>query len=257
MIGTVAFDRLRVDEPPLSGGKQGGLLSELYAVPHLPKELPSDPMPWVRDWLEEATAKEVQRNPNAMACVTAGTDARPAARMVLCKEIVVDPGYIVFYTNYRSDKARAIESNPAVALLFHWDALGRQVRVEGVAVRSPAEESDTYFASRGWGSQLGAWASDQSSPLESRGALVAQIKDRAIELGMEAFKNVQSIAAADRKVIPRPPHWGGYRVWAQRVELWIEGRDRIHDRARWERPLEKRGEHEFAAGAWHATRLQP
>ena len=257
MIGTGAFGRLRVDSPPHSGGDHGGPLSELYAVPHLPGELPSDPLPWVRDWLAEATAKEVQRNPNAMACVTVDADGRPAARMVLCKGIVVDPGYLVFYTNYRSDKARHIEANPQVALLFHWDALGRQVRIEGDAVRSPAEESDAYFAGRGWGSQIGAWGSDQSSPLESRHALVAQIRDRAIELGIEAFRNAQSIVAADRKVIPRPPHWGGYRIWARRVELWIEGRDRIHDRARWQRSLEKTAAGEFATGEWLATRLQP
>ena len=232
-------------------------MSELYAVPRLPKELPRDPFPWVRDWLEEATAKEVQRNPNAMACVTVDSDGRPAARMVLCKDIVTDPGYVVFYTNYRSDKAGHLAVNPNVSLLFHWDALGRQVRIEGAAVRSPEAESDAYFASRGWGSQLGAWGSDQSTPLESRGALVAQIRDRAIELGIEAFRNAPSIAAADRKVIPRPPHWGGDRVWARRVELWIEGRDRIHDRARWERSLERSGETEFEAGDWRATRLQP
>lgn len=232
-------------------------MSDLYAVPRLPKELPRDPLPWVRDWLKEATLKEVQRNPNAMACVTVDSDDRPAARMVLCKDIVVDPGYVVFYSNYQSDKAAHIAANASVALLFHWDALGRQVRIEGEAIRSPEAESDAYFASRGWGSQLGAWGSDQSSPLESRSALVAQIKDRAIELGIEAFRNAESIVAADRRVIPRPPHWGGYRVWARRVELWIEGRDRIHDRARWERPLERTGDAGFEPGDWQSTRLQP
>jgi pyridoxamine 5'-phosphate oxidase len=232
-------------------------VSDLYAVPRLPKQLPNDPMPWVRDWLDEAFAKKVQRNPHAVTCVTVNPEGQPSGRMVLCKEIVVDPGYFVFYTNYRSDKAQHIEANPNVALVFHWDALGRQVRIEGEAVRSPAEESDAYFASRDWGSQLGAWGSDQSAPLESRRALLAQVRDRALKLGIDAARNLDSIAAADRKVIPRPPHWGGYRVWARRAELWIEGKSRVHDRARWERSLAREGVDRFVTGDWSGTRLQP
>ena len=233
------------------------LVSDLFAVPRLPKALPADPMQWVKDWLEEAFAKKAQRNPHSMACATVDSDNRPAVRMVLCKEIVPDPGYVVFYTNYQSDKARHIEHNPNVALVFHWDALGRQVRIEGEALRSPAEESDAYFESRDWLSQIGAWGSDQSALLESRAALLAQVRDRALELGVSAVKNLRSIATSDRNVIPRPPHWGGYRLWARRIELWIEGRDRIHDRARWERSLEPHDEHSFATGEWSSTRLQP
>lgn len=231
-------------------------MSDLYAVAHLPDELPPDPMPCVQDWLAEAFEKEVQRNPHAMACVTVDEASRPTARMVLCKEIVPDPGYVVFYTNYHSAKARDIAGNPNVALLLHWDALGRQVRIEGIAVRSPAEESDAYFATRDWISQIGAWGSDQSEPLRSRQALIAQVRDRAVRLGIEAVRDFHAIARADRKVVPRPPHWGGYRVWARRVELWIEGRNRIHDRARWERSLESDAGG-FTTGAWTATRLQP
>ena len=232
-------------------------MSDLFAVPRLPKELPADPLQWVKDWLDEAFAKKVQRNPHSMCCVTVDPESRPTVRMVLCKEIVPDPGYIVFYTNYKSQKSRHIAANPHVGLAMHWDALGRQVRVDGIAVRSPAEESDAYFASRDWVSQIGAWGSDQSEPLESRGALLAQVRDRSVKLGVEAVKNLRSIAAADRTVIPRPPHWGGYRVWARRVELWIEGRDRIHDRARWERTLEPDADDTFVVGDWASTRLQP
>lgn len=232
-------------------------VSDLFAVPRLPRELPSDPLQWVKDWLDEAFEKKTARNPHAMTCVTVDSESRPAARMVLCKDLVPDPGYVVFYTNYKSDKSRHIAGNPNVALVFHWDALGRQVRIEGQAVRSPEEESDAYFATRDWVSQIGAWGSDQSAPLESRSALVAQVRDRSVKLGVSAVKNLRSIATADRKVIPRPPHWGGYRVWARRVELWIEGRDRIHDRARWERTLEPDGETAFETGAWTSTRLQP
>jgi pyridoxamine 5'-phosphate oxidase len=214
-------------------------------------------MRWAKAWLDEAVEKQVQRNPNSMTAISVGDDGRPSGRVVLCKEFVEDPGYLVFYTNYKSDKAKQIESNNNVALLFHWDAYGRQVRMEGVAVRSPAEESDAYFVTRDWGSQLGAWGSDQSAPLESRAALITQVGKRAMKLGVKAAKNVKSIAVDDRPAIPRPPHWGGYRVWPRRIELWIEGPDRLHDRARWERSLEQSDDDDFVAGAWSGTRLQP
>jgi pyridoxamine 5'-phosphate oxidase len=214
-------------------------------------------MNWAKAWLDEAVQKEVQRNPNSMTAVTVNDDGQPSARVVLCKDFIADPGYLVFYTNYKSDKAREIAGNNKVALLFHWDSFGRQVRIEGQAVLSPAEESDTYFASRDWGSQLGAWGSDQSSPMESRAALIAQVSRRAIKLGLGAAKNLKSIATADRPVIQRPPHWGGIRVWASRIELWIEGTDRIHDRARWDRSLVANEDDTFMVGEWTGTRLQP
>jgi pyridoxamine 5'-phosphate oxidase len=214
-------------------------------------------MDWAKAWLDEAMQKKVQRNPNSMTAVTVSEDGQPSARVVLCKEFIAEPGYLVFYTNYKSDKARQIASNDKVALLFHWDSFGRQVRIEGQAVLSPAEESDTYFASRDWGSQLGAWGSDQSSPLESRAALIAQVGRRALKLGLGAAKNLKSIAIADQPVIQRPPHWGGIRVWANRIELWIEGSDRIHDRARWDRSLVANEDDTFMVGEWTGTRLQP
>jgi pyridoxamine 5'-phosphate oxidase len=223
----------------------------------LPAELPTNPMDWAKAWLDEAMARAVQRNPNSMTAITIGAAGQPSGRVVLCKQFVADPGYVVFYTNYRSDKGHDLERDRRIALVFHWDTFGRQVRIEGEAVRSPAAESDAYFATRDWGSQLGAWGSDQSSPLASRSALIAQVGKRAMKLGIGAATNLKSIAAADRPVIPRPPHWGGYRVWARRIELWIEGTDRIHDRARWERPLEPIGGDTFETGAWTGTRLQP
>ena len=125
-------------------------------------------MHWVDAWLTDAQEQAVRRNPNTMAIVTCGSDTKPAARMVLCKDFQADPGFLVFYTNYKSTKAQQIQENPHVAVLFHWDQLGRQVRIEGLAVRSPAAESDTYFTTRDWGSQIGAWGSDQSAPLASR-----------------------------------------------------------------------------------------
>jgi len=227
------------------------------AATRLPTELQDDPMHWVQAWLDQAVREKVQRNPNSMTAITVGENGQPSGRVVLCKNFVADPGYLIFYTNYKSDKARQIESNNNVAILFHWDGFGRQVRMEGVAVRSPDEESDAYFATRDWGSQLGAWGSDQSSPLESRAALISQVSKRAMKLGVTAAKNLKSIAAADRPVIPRPDHWGGFRVWPRRIELWVEGTDRIHDRARWERSLSQDDNGEFTTGAWKGTRLQP
>ena len=232
-------------------------MTDYYLAPRLPDDLPNDPMHWVDAWLIDAADKAVKRNPNSMAIITSGSDARPSARMVLCKDFHADPGYLVFYTNYKSDKTRQIEENPNVAILFHWDQLGRQVRIEGQAVRSPDAESDAYFATRDWGSQIGAWGSDQSAPLESRNALIAQVGKRALKLGINVAKNLQSIISSDRPTISRPPHWGGYRVWASRVELWIEGKDRIHDRARWERTLTRQDDDSFVVGEWSGNRLQP
>jgi pyridoxamine 5'-phosphate oxidase len=214
-------------------------------------------MHWAAAWLDEATRQSVQRNPNSMTLVTVATDGRPSARVVLCKDLVPDPGYLVFYTNYKSRKVQELRVNPQVAITFHWDALGRQIRVEGTAVLSPAAESDAYFASRNWGSQLGAWGSDQSAPLASRDALFRQLRERAKELGLNVSDDMQSIESIDHPVIPRPAHWGGVRVWASSIELWIEGGDRIHDRGHWQRRLELRGEHDFTAAPWQGTRLQP
>lgn len=232
-------------------------MSDPCSAKRLPAELPSNPMHWAKAWLDEAVAKEVQRNPSSMTAVTVSDDGRPSGRVVLCKGFVPDPGYLVFYTNYMSDKVRDLDSNNNIALIFHWDIYGRQVRIEGEAVRSPAEESDAYFTTRDWGSQLGAWGSDQSAPVESRAALIKQVSRRAVRLGVDAAKNLKSIAVEDQPVIPRPPHWGGIRVWARRVELWLEGSDRIHDRARWDRFLQRTGEDAFETGDWTGTRLQP
>lgn len=232
-------------------------MSDPCTARQLPADLPNDPMHWVKAWLDEAVEKAVQRNPNSMVAITVRDGLQPSGRVVLCKNFVPDPGYLVFYTNYKSDKVRDLDANNRIALVFHWDVFGRQARIEGEAVRSPAEESDAYFATRDWGSQLGAWGSDQSAPLESRAALIAQVGRRAVRLGVSAAKNLKSVATANRPIIARPPHWGGIRVWARRVELWLEGEDRIHDRARWERTLENSGDGSFVTGEWRGTRLQP
>lgn len=232
-------------------------MSETKTTAGLPAYLPDDPMHWTDAWLKEATAGAVQRNPNSMTIVSVDAEGQPSARVVLCKQVVPDPGYLVFYTNYRSRKGVEIGANPKAAALFHWDVLGRQIRIEGVVVRSPAEESDAYFANRDWGSQLGAWGSDQSEPIESKDVLVAQIQQRGSELGLSL--DVGTEVLSDNKVphIERPPHWGGFRLWATGVELWLEGADRIHDRGKWSRNIIRSSEDKFTTTPWTSTRLQP
>jgi pyridoxamine 5'-phosphate oxidase len=232
-------------------------VTDTETLDRLPETLPDDPMHWADGWLKEAIAGDIQRNPNAMTIVSVGEDDQPSARVVLCKAFVPDPGYLVFYTNYQSRKARELENNPKAAALFHWDALGRQVRIEGLVVRSPDDESDAYFASRGWGSQLGAWGSDQSRPIASKQALVDQIRARGRELGLSLEDGTQTLAQPDPPAISRPPHWGGLRLWATRLELWIEGADRIHDRGVWTRNIVRGKDHQFTVTPWSGGRLQP
>lgn len=214
----------------------------------LPEPLPASPLEIFADWFGEARARAVQPNPDAMVLATIGADLRPAARVVLCKRI--DPaGYIVFFTNYESRKGKELTAYPRAAAVMHWDTLHRQVRIEGTVVRSPERESDEYFASRALASRIGAWASKQSQPLASREALAQEVERVAQHFGLDPLA-----ASGD---VPRPPHWGGFRLWIDRLELWVEGPGRIHDRAVWTRDLTSTDEYSFAASAWRATRLNP
>jgi pyridoxamine 5'-phosphate oxidase len=221
----------------------------------LPEQLPSDPMPIFKNWFEEALENKIQRNPNGMYLSTVDGDGCPSTRTVLCKIIEPDPGYIVFFTNYQSRKGREIEANPEVSVLFHWDSLERQVRIEGPAVRSPDAESDEYFASRRWESRVGAWASKQSEPIESHDQLMLQVFETVQKLGLDATElaNVGPDAKID---IPRPAHWGGLRIFPRSIELWCANETRLHDRARWTRELSA-AKQDFRPGPWSATRLQP
>ncbi len=232
-------------------------VTDVHLADRLPDDLPNNPMHWAHDWMNEAADLSGMRNPNSMTLTTVGTGARPSARIVLCKSIVADPGYLVFFTNYASRKGEELKTNSAVAAVFHWDTIGRQIRIEGTAVKSPAADSDAYFATRPWGSQLGAWGSDQSREISSRDALVAQVRERARALGIQLGHDTQTLENDTPPVIERPPHWGGYRIWATAIELWVEGADRIHDRARWTRQLSPLDAHNYEAGPWHGTRLQP
>jgi pyridoxamine 5'-phosphate oxidase len=193
--------------------------------------VPDDPLVLVQRWLAVAVESGLDE-PNAMVVSTVGPDGQPSSRLVLCKQL--DGRGPVFFTNYRSRKAREIAEHGTVAVLFPWHSLGRQVRIEGDATPVTEGESDAYFATRPRGAQLSAWASEQSDVVAARAVL---------EERMEAL---------DRRypdAVPRPPHWGGIRVMPRTVEFWQSRPDRLHDRL-----LCRRTD---PAGAWSITRLQP
>lgn len=215
----------------------------------LPEPLPTDPLPLLGEWFQLARTQAGQPNPDSMVLATVNAQSQPAARVVLCKQLHVDSGYLVFFTNYRSRKGRELADQPRAAAVFHWDRLSHQVRIEGTVLASPPQESDAYFASRPLASRLGAWASEQSEPLASRQQLTDQVAAAAKKFGVAAD--------AREAVVPRPPHWGGYRLWIDALELWVQGPGRVHDRARWTRRLTVRDAHSFDASAWQGTRLNP
>ncbi|MCP2670700.1 pyridoxamine 5'-phosphate oxidase [Maricaulaceae bacterium EIL42A08] len=191
-----------------------------------------DPFALFEDWLKAARDKEIN-DPNAMAISTADADGFPDVRMVLLKD--VDPRGFVFYTNTESQKGRQLAENQRAALCFHWKSLRRQVRVRGLATQVSNEEADAYFNSRARDSRIGAWASKQSRPLESRFAL-----EKAVA-GYVAKFNIGEI--------PRPEFWTGYRIQPLRLEFWRDRAFRLHDRLVFER--------EEISAPWRTTRLYP
>jgi pyridoxamine 5'-phosphate oxidase len=209
---------------------------------------PAEPLPRLEAWLAEAAAAGTIANPDAMALATAGRDGRPSARIVLCRGIDLERGFLLFYTHRSSAKGRALVERPLAAAVFYWDAFGRQARVEGPVCASPDAESDAYFASRPRESQIAAWASVQGEPVASRAALLARYAAEAIRFG--------GLRDPNAPPVPRPAHWGGYRLFAERVELWASRPARLHDRVVWERVLTPDGDG-FRGSGWQARRLQP
>ena len=191
-----------------------------------------DPIRQFAAWYDAAVAAGVPE-PEAMTLATATPDGRPSARMVLLRGF--DPRGFCFFTNYSSRKGRELEANPHAAITFHWPVLERQVRIEGRVERTTAAESDAYFHSRPIGSRIGAWSSPQSGVIPDRAtleALVARFRDEH----------------PDDAAIPRPSHWGGYRLVPARIEFWQGRPSRLHDRLVFERA---------SSGGWSLVRLAP
>jgi pyridoxamine 5'-phosphate oxidase len=208
--------------------------------------LPDDPLPVLKRWLDQAFDDGVQPNPHAVSLATIDPDGRPSVRMVLCNHIDVSRGAFIMYTNLESRKGRALLANPHAAIAFYWGPRNRSARVEGVVELTPAADCDAYFATRPIDAQVGAWASAQSEPIASRAAMLSKVEAQAKRFGVE-------LDGPGGGGIPRPPHWGGFTLVAERVELWVSRPARIHDRAEWRREHSERGE----PLPWSVTRLQP
>ena len=192
---------------------------------------PVGPLDRLREWYEEAVAAGLPE-PEAMALATASRDGMPSVRIVLLKGI--DERGLRFFTNYDSRKGRELDANPRAAVTMHWQPMRRAVRAEGSVERLSEEESDAYFASRGRGSRLGAWASRQGTPISSREALEAALADAS-----ERYPGDD---------VPRPEYWGGYRLVPDAIELWQGRPNRLHDREHFLREPD---------GSWRAERLSP
>jgi pyridoxamine 5'-phosphate oxidase len=193
------------------------------------RDLDPDPLREFERWFEEARGSGLAA-PEAMALATSTPDGRPSVRMVLLKS--ADERGFAFHTNYESRKGTELAANPHAALLFYWQPLGRQVRVEGRVERATPEESEVYFRTRPLGSRLAAWASPQSRPLTDRTELERLYADAQDRFGEE---------------VPLPPHWGGLRLVPEAYEFWEHGDDRLHDRIRYERGCD----------GWARIRLAP
>ncbi len=191
---------------------------------------PKDTIPTFHAWLEEAAANE-PRDPTAVALATVGEDGMPSVRMVLLKD--ASAAGFVFYTNYESRKGRELLAHPKAALVFYWKSLDRQVRVEGAVEQVDAADADAYFASRPRESRIGAWASQQSRPLEGR----FELEKRVVEFGLK-------YAIGE---VPRPPYWSGFRIVPRMIEFWQGSAFRLHDRLVY---------HRDGAG-WRTERLYP
>ena len=198
------------------------------------ESLPSDPFVAFAQWLKEAHENTVIVEANAMVLSTLASDSLIETRTVLLKDI--SDGGFTFFTNYQSRKAHAIDLNPNVSLLFPWYAMERQISISGVAEKVSEQESDDYFATRPWGSQIGAWASHQSSPLATRGEL-----EQRFEGASQKWP--------EGTAVPRPTFWGGYRVMPLNIEFWQGRYSRLHDRLRYERAN--------TAADWELSRYYP
>lgn len=190
-----------------------------------------DPFALAQSWLKEAESSEVN-DPNAIALATVDADGLPNVRMVLLKEIEADA--FVFYTNYEGTKGQELLASGKAAFVMHWKSLHRQIRVRGAVTKEDGPQADAYYDSRSLQSRLGAWASQQSRPLKSRAALMA---------------DVAKVSATQGITPARPPFWGGFRIIPSEIEFWADGAFRLHDRFRWRR--------QSTDSLWNIERLSP
>ena len=193
-------------------------------------QLNTDPFVLFKQWFEEAQETEIN-DPDAIALASVDKTGMPSVRMVLLKEIL--PEGFVFYTNYTSRKSGELLATGKAAFVLHWKSLRRQIRVTGLVEQVPADQSDAYFQTRSRGSRIGAWASQQSQPLNSRAELA------------EAVSRIEDTYADG---VPRPPHWGGFLIRPAEIEFWADGEFRLHDRFRFTQDSD---------GAWLSQRLYP
>ena len=193
-------------------------------------ELNIDPFVLFKQWFEDAQETELN-DPDAIALASVDKDGMPSVRMVLLKEIL--PEGFVFYTNYTSRKSGELLATGKAAFVMHWKSLRRQIRVTGTVEQVPAAQSDEYFQTRSRGSRIGAWASQQSQPLNSRTDLA------------EAVSQIEDTYADE---VPRPPHWGGFLIRPAEIEFWADGEFRLHDRFRFTQNSD---------GSWASQRLYP
>ena len=203
-----------------------------------------DPFLIARAWLAEAEAVE-PNDANAIALATVDAEGMPDVRMVLLKDIESygdGQGAFVFYTNYDSAKGQQIAATGKAAFVLHWKSLRRQIRVRGTVTREEGPQADAYYASRALQSRIGAWASAQSRPLASRGALMMAVARQGAKWGANP---------------PRPPFWGGFRIDPVQIEFWSDGAFRLHDRFSWVKQAPSLGEGRVASAAWQVQRLSP
>ncbi|MCM2281049.1 MAG: pyridoxamine 5'-phosphate oxidase [Bdellovibrionaceae bacterium] len=203
-----------------------------------PLQLPPHPLDAFQLWFDDAVRARVP-DPTIMTLATATAQGRPDARIVLFKGM--SDGGFSFYTNYSSRKARELEANPFAALVFHWQELKRQVRIEGTVIRVSAGESDAYFQSRPRGSQIGAWASPQSEVISDREILIRRVEEAQSRFG--------------EGLVPRPEFWGGYVVQPERIEFWEERPSRLHERIVYQKTVERNGTPQGMG--WSQSRLAP
>ncbi|MFD7610381.1 pyridoxamine 5'-phosphate oxidase [Streptomyces sp. NPDC059828] len=227
---------------PVTDALDPAAMREYYrSTPLEEADLPAEPMEQFVRWFKDAAAGHLHE-PNAMIVSTATPDGRPSSRTVLLKHF--DDRGFVFYTNYGSRKGRDLDANPRVSLLFPWHPLTRQVIVSGTAARVGRDETAAYFRTRPHGSQLGAWASPQSSVIPSRAELLGRYEELAARY-------------PEGEQVPVPTDWGGYRVTPETVEFWQGHENRLHDRLRYVREAEPSPGEGPGAGRWRVERLAP